>query len=99
MLYRGLAIRGCHGVFLCQVCEGPDGRRVYDEIFEGLKVENGRIVGKTLYKYEIQENIYDEEGNIVKVIGKHCRKNSMSDALLSRLKYGGASNEMLEAFM
>ena len=77
----------------------PDGRRVYDEIFEGLKVENGRIVGKTLYKYEIQENIYDEEGNIVKVIGKHCRKNSMSDALLSRLKYGGASNEMLEAFM
>ena len=52
-----------------------------------------------MYKYEIQENIYDEEGNIVKVIGKHCRKNSMSDALLSRLKYGGASNEMLEAFM
>ena len=77
----------------------PDGRRVYDEIFEGLKVENGRIVGKTLYKYEIQENIYDEDGNIIKVVGKHCRKNRMSESLLERLKYGGASNEMLEAFM
>ena len=77
----------------------PDGRRVYDEIFEGLKVENGRIVGKILYKYEIQENIYDEDGNIIKVVGKHCRKNRMSESLLERLKYGGASNEMLEAFM
>lgn len=77
----------------------PDGRRVYDEIFEGLRVENGKVVGKTLYKYEIEDNVYDDNGNIIEVIGKHCRKNSMSDALLSRLKYGGASNEMLEAFM
>lgn len=77
----------------------PDGRRVYDEIFEGLRVENGKVVGKTLYKYEIEDNVYDDNGNIIEVIGKHCRKNSMSDALLSRLKYGGASNEMLEAFI
>lgn len=77
----------------------PDGRRIYDEIFEGLRVENGKIVGKTLYKYEIQENIYDDDGNIVKVVGRHCRRNSMSEALLERLKYGGASNEMLKAFM
>lgn len=77
----------------------PDGRRVYDEIFEGLRVENGKVVGKTLYKYEIEDNVYDDNGNIVKVIGNHCRKNSMSDALLSRLKYGGASKEMLKAFM
>lgn len=77
----------------------PDGRRVYDEIFEGLRVENRKVVGKTLYKYEIEDNVYDDKGNIIKVIGSHCRKNSMSDALLSRLKYGGASKEMLEAFM
>lgn len=77
----------------------PDGRRVYDEIFEGLRVENEKIVGKTLYRYEIQENIYDEEGNIVEVIGKHCKKNSMSPSLLERLKYGGASKKMLEPFM
>lgn len=77
----------------------PDGRRVYDEIFEGQSVENGRIVGKTLYKYEIKENIYGDDGKITKVIGMHCRKNKMSEKLLERLKYGGASNQMLEKFM
>ena len=77
----------------------PDGRRIYDEIFEGLKVEGGRVIGKTLYKYEIQENIYDDKGNIIKVVGKHCKKNNMSEGLLTRLKYGGASNEMLDAFV
>lgn len=77
----------------------PDGRRVYEEIFEGLSVENGKVVGKTLYQYEIQENIYDGEGNIVEVIGRHCRKNNISTRLIERLKRGGASNKMLEPFM
>ena len=76
----------------------PDGRRIYDEIFEGLNVEDGKVVGKTLYKYEIEENIYDDDGNVVKVIGRHIRKNCMSELLLQRLKYGGASNKMLDAF-
>lgn len=77
----------------------PDGRRVYDEIFEGQRVENGRIVGQTLYKYEIKENIYGEDGKVKRVIGSHAQKNKMSEPLLARLKYGGASNEMLKEFM
>ena len=77
----------------------PDGRRVYAEIFEGMKVENGRVVGQTLYRFEIKENIYDEEGKIVSVIGEHVRVNRISDNLLTRLKYGGASNKMLKRFM
>lgn len=77
----------------------PDGRRVYAEIFEGMKVENGRVVGQTLYKFEIKENIYDEEGKIVSVIGEHVKVNRISEDLLTRLKYGGASNKMLERFM
>ncbi len=77
----------------------PDGRRVYDEIFEGMRVENGKIVGKTLYKYEIRENIYDENGSIKKVVGEHVQKNRISSGLLERLKYGGASDKMLEKFM
>ena len=77
----------------------PDGRRVYDEIFEGQKVENGRVIGKTLYKYEIMENVYDTEGNILKVVGRHQQVNKMSPELLARLKYGGASEEMLRRFM
>lgn len=77
----------------------PDGRRVYDEIFEGLSVENGRISGRTLFKYEVKENVYDENGEIIKVVGTHIQKNKMSDSLMSRLKYGGASDEMLKKFI
>ena len=76
-----------------------DGRRVYDEIFEATGIENGRVVGRTLYKYEIEDNIYDDKKRLIKVVGKHRRVERMSDELLSRLRYGGASNEMLEAFM
>lgn len=77
----------------------PDGRRVYDEIFEGQSVENGRVIGKTIYKYEIKENVYDSDGRIQKVIGVHKQVNKMSPELLARLKYGGASEEMLRCFM
>ena len=39
----------------------PDGRRVYDEIFEGTGIKDGKVVGNTLYKYEIKKNIYDAD--------------------------------------
>lgn len=45
----------------------PDGRRVYDEIFEGTGIKDGKVVGNTLYKYEIKKNIYDADGKIEKV--------------------------------
>ena len=77
----------------------PDGRRIYDEIFEGQGVENGRVIGKTLYKYEIKENVYNPNGSISKVIGVHKKVNNMSKELLARLKYGGASEDMLKRFM
>ena len=77
----------------------PDGRRIYDEIFEGLKIENGKVKGNTLFKYEIKDNIYNEHGEIVEVIGEHKQINKMSENLLSRLKYGGASETQLKRFI
>ncbi len=77
----------------------PDGRRVYDEIFEGQNIENGKVTGRTLFRYEIKENIYDDNGNITNVIGEHRQMNKMSDALLTKLKYGGAAQENLKKFM
>ena len=77
----------------------PDGRRIYDEIFEGIKIENGKVKGNTIFKYEIQDNVYDDIGNIVKVIGVHKQINKMSENLLNRLKYGGASEEQLKRFV
>lgn len=77
----------------------PDGRRIYDEIFEGLSVKNGSIEGNTLFKYEVEENIYDDNGKIINVVGKHVQRNRMSDGLKARLKYGGASDDMLKRFV
>lgn len=77
----------------------PDGRRVYDEIFEGTGVENGRVTGNTLWKYEVIDNIYDDDGNITKVEGRHVRRNNISASLAQRLKYGGAPESALAMFM
>ena len=54
---------------------------------------------KPVDTYAVDENIYDDVGNITKVVGKHIQVNKMSDNLLSRLKYGGASEDMLRRFM
>ena len=77
----------------------PDGRRIYDEIFEGMSIENGSVKGRTLFKYEIRENVYDGDGNIVRVIGQHKQLSAMSDKLLTKLKYGGASEDALKMYM
>lgn len=77
----------------------PDGRRVYDEIFEGVGIADGKVVGNTLWKYEVIDNVYDDSGKIIKVKGRHVRKNDISPALASRLKYGGAAAEALKKFM
>lgn len=77
----------------------PDGRRVYDEIFEGVGIADGKVVGNTLWKYEVIDNVYDDSGKIIKVKGRHVRKNDISPALAARLKYGGAAAEELKKFM
>lgn len=77
----------------------PDGRRVYDEIFEGVGIADGKVVGNTLWKYEVIDNVYGDSGKIIKVKGRHVRKNDISPALAARLKYGGAAAEELKKFM
>lgn len=77
----------------------PDGRRVYDEIFDGTGIKGGKVIGNTLYKYEIEKNIYGTDGQIEKVIGHHKKVSKMSDELLHRLRYGGASEDAIKQFM
>lgn len=77
----------------------PDGRRVYDEIFEGTGIKDAKVVGNTLYKYEIEKNIYGADGLIERVVGHHKKVCKMSDELVHRLRYGGASEDMLKQFM
>ena len=63
-----------------------DGRRVYDEIFEGTRLENGRIEGNTLFKYDIRTK-------------QHIKCEPMSEALRTKLLYGGASEEQINQFL
>ena len=63
-----------------------DGRRVYDEIFEGTRLENGRIEGNTLFKYDIRTK-------------QHIKCEPMSEALRTKLLYGGASEEQINRFL
>lgn len=77
----------------------PDGRRVYDEIFEGTGIKDGKVVGKTLYKYKIEQNEYDDKGKIIRVIGHHEKVGKMSEELKHRLRYGGASEDDIKQFV
>ena len=63
------------------------------------KDEMDAAIQKTKDSIGIKENVYDENGEIVKVIGEHKQINKMSEQLLTRLKYGGASEEELKRFV
>lgn len=74
----------------------PDHRRVYAEIFEGTGIQNNTVTGHTLYRYEITDTQTDKNGNVVCARGLHRRVDSPSDALIERLRYGGASRKDLQ---
>lgn len=70
-----------------------DGRRIYDEIFEGIGLEKGHVVGRTLYRYNVKENVLSN--GKPKVIGVHCKGDKVSGRLIDRLRVGGASEKEL----
>ena len=70
-----------------------DGRRIYDEIFEGTGLEKGHVVGRTIYKYTVKENVI--ANGRTKVIGFHRKGDKVSGRLIDRLRVGGASEKEL----
>lgn len=74
-----------------------DGRRVYSEIFEGTGIEDGRVVGKTLFQYEITDNTLTDHK--VTVIGTHKKCEKVSGRLIERLRIGGANSKELARFL
>jgi pilus assembly protein CpaF len=73
-----------------------DGRRVYDEIFEGTHIEDGKVKGKTLFKYIIDKTVTNAVGDVIEVNGHHEKVNGISEGLLMRLRYGGASRDEIK---
>lgn len=76
----------------------PDGSRKVKEIIEGLGVENYRVITRTLWKYRVEENQTDPDtGEIQKVIGRHDRVGSVTEALKERFLAHGATGRVMKS--
>lgn len=75
-----------------------DRSRKIMEIIEGEDYQDGRLLYRSLYKYEVVDNVTDSNGEI-HVIGHHHRSGQISDALKKRLLDNGISHKELEEFM
>ena len=75
-----------------------DRSRKIMEIIEGEDYRDGHLLYRSLYKYEVVDNVTDANGKI-HVLGHHCRSGQISDALKKRLLDNGISHKELEEFM
>lgn len=76
----------------------PDHSRKYMEIFEATGVQNGEVMGSTLYKYAVDHYKRDKEGRITKAVGSHRRMGNISPALAERLLVGGVPQKEISRF-
>jgi pilus assembly protein CpaF len=73
-----------------------DNTRKIMEIFEATGQKDGKVVGHTLYKFNVEDTVRDGRGHITKVIGRHCRMGTISPRLYSRLRDNGAPEQLLQ---
>ena len=76
----------------------PDMSRKYMEIFEAKGVQNGEVIGNTLFKYVVDHYERDESGKITKVVGVHKRLGCISSTLAERLLIGGVPKKEIQRF-
>jgi pilus assembly protein CpaF len=72
-----------------------DNTRKYMEIFEATGVDNGKLNGRTLFKFVISNTERNEQGHIIKINGTHQRVGTISPELFSRLYENGVPEEEL----
>lgn len=75
-----------------------DRSRKIMEIIEGEDYQDGRLIYRSLYKYEVIDNVTDEHGQ-TKVIGHHRKMELISDSLKKRLLDNGISHKELQEFI
>ena len=74
-----------------------DRSRKIMEIIEGEGYEDGRIIYRSLYKYEVADNTIDENGE-PHVVGRHRKGDDISGNLRKRFLDNGISFKELEVF-
>jgi pilus assembly protein CpaF len=75
-----------------------DRSRKIMEIIEGHDFVDGKLIYRTLYKYDVADNIAGEGGE-VRVVGKHKKLQDISDDLKKRFLDNGISHKELAQFM
>lgn len=74
-----------------------DRSRKIMEIIEGEDYQDGKLLYRSLYKYEVIDNITNGDGE-AHVVGRHRKMSQISDILKKRLLDNGISNKELEEF-
>ncbi len=74
-----------------------DRSRKIMEIIEGEDYQDGRLLYRSLYKYEVVDNVTDKNGS-VRVVGHYRKVGQISDTLKKRLLDNGISHKELEEF-
>ena len=74
-----------------------DRSRKIMEIIEGECYEDGRLIYRSLYKYEVADNTIDENGE-PHVVGRHRKGDDISGNLRKRFLDNGISFKELEVF-
>jgi len=75
-----------------------DRSRKIMEIIEGEDYQDGRLIYRSLYKFEVTDNVTDENG-AVQVTGCHHKTGTISDTLKKRLLDNGISHKELQEFL
>ena len=74
-----------------------DRSRKIMEIIEGEDYQDGHLLYRSLYKYEVVDNITETDGN-TRVVGRHRKMGHISDTLRKRLLDNGISHKELVEF-
>lgn len=75
-----------------------DRSRKIMEIIEGIDYQDGRLIYRSLYKFEVTDNVTDGKGN-AHVVGCHRKTGVISDTLKKRLLDNGISHKELAEFL
>lgn len=75
-----------------------DRSRKIMEIIEGEDFVDGKLVCRSLYKYDVIDNVTGKDGH-THVVGRHQKMGLISDTLKKRLLDNGISHKELEEFL
>ena len=75
-----------------------DRSRKIMEIIEGEDYLDGKLLYRSLYKYEVIDNVIDDKG-AAKVVGHHRKMETISGTLKKRLLDNGISYKELQEFL